>query len=117
MKWLKKLLGAKEPTAAEQLLSTRDAFMAAQEGLDTPWAMFEVMGFEPNGQIRVEFNWNETFIKRIQELGFHAETPEDSVQLFFYASQMKPTELSGGDDTVQADETPQLSSPANRVVV
>jgi hypothetical protein len=117
MKWLKKLFGTRELTDAEQLLSTRDAFMASQEGTETPWAMFEVMGFEANGQIRVEFNWNDAFIKRINELGFQAETAEDAVQLFFYASQMKPTELSGGDDAVQADQTPHLSAPANRIVV
>jgi hypothetical protein len=108
MQWLKNLFGSRKLSDAEQLLSTRDAFMAAQEGTETPWAMFEVMGFEANGQIRVEFNWNDAFIKRIAE---------DAVQLFFYASQMKPTELSGGDEAVQADQTPQLSAPANRIVV
>lgn len=111
VKWFKRLF---EPPIEE--LSVRDAFMAAQEKQDEPWAMFEIVGFHANDQIKVEFNWNEAFIKRINELGFQAETPEDSVQLFFYASQMKPTELSGGDDTVQSDGTPQLSSPSNRMM-
>lgn len=117
MQRIKNWLKRQRVVLPEQTMTLREAFMQSQEQAASPWAMFEVIGFEPNGQIKVEFNWNEAFIKHIQELGFHAETPEDSVQLFFYASQMKPTALSGGDDAVQADETPQLSSPANRVVV
>jgi hypothetical protein len=93
--------------------SARDKFLQQQENSDEPWAMFEVVDFEQSGRIKVEFNWNAAFIERINALGFHAETEEDSVQLFFYASQMKPTELSVGDDPVQADATPRLSSPAN----
>lgn len=104
--WLKKIYGGVPPGAEDE---------TAEES-ETPWAMFEIIGFEPNGQIKVRFNWNDAFIEHINGLGFHAETPEDSVQLFFYASQMKPTELSGGDEAVQADETPQLSAPTNRMV-
>lgn len=115
--WFKRLFGgAKPPSEAEQLLSARDNFMALQESTETPWAMFEIADFKDDGQIKVEFNWNQAFIKRINALGFQAETEEDSVQLFFYTSQMKPTSLSGGDDAVQADGTPNLSSPANRMV-
>ncbi len=62
-----------------------------------PWASFEVAGFDENGQIKVEFDWNAAFIKKINALGFQAETEEDTVQLFFYASSMRPTELSGNE--------------------
>jgi hypothetical protein len=91
----------------------REAYIAEQELIDTPWATFEVRGFEDDGRIKVEFNWNSEFIRKIKDLGFQAETEEDSVQLFFYASQMKPTELSVGDDPVQSEEHPQLSSQQN----
>jgi hypothetical protein len=69
-----------------------------------PWASFEIVGFEKDGRIKVNFNWNDAFIKRIHELGFKAETEEDSVQLFYYTSQMRPTEMDG------AEEDPAISS-------
>lgn len=94
----------------------RKAFIAHQESLSEPWAMFEVTGFEQNGQIRVEFSWNEMFIKKLNEIGFQAETPEDTVQLFFYASQMRPTGMDGGDETIQSADLPTLSANSNRIV-
>lgn len=69
-----------------------------------PWASFEVTGFEQDGRIKVDFNWNEAFIKKIHGLGFKAETEEDSVQLFFYASSMRPTQFDG------AEEDPAIST-------
>ena len=104
MKWIKGLFGKK---------TEREAYIKEQEGIEEPWAVFEVAGFEADGRIKVSFNWNSAFVKKIHELGFQAETEEDSVQLFFYASQMKPTQLSGGDDTVQSETHPQLSGQQN----
>lgn len=96
----------------------RAAFMKQQESQDAPWAMFEINGLEDDGRVKVVFNWNPAFIKTISELGFQAETEEDSVQLFFHASQMRPTELAdmGGDDNVQSTQHPTLSQPSNRIV-
>lgn len=94
-------------------VSDRAAYITEQELVDAPWATFEVRGFENDGRIKVEFNWNAAFIRRIKDFGFQAETEEDSVQLFFYTSQMRPTQLSGGDDPVQSSEHPQLSSQQN----
>jgi hypothetical protein len=77
------------------------------------------MDFPEDGQIKVEFNWNAAFIKRINALGFQAENEQDTVQLFFYASQMKPRDLAdlgGDDDAAQSDNHPTLTSPTNRVV-
>ena len=93
--------------------SARDAYVAEQEATDEPWANFEVAGFETDGRIKVMFHWNTAFIDKIKDLGFQAETEEDSVQLFFYASQLRPTELSGGDNPVQSTEHPQLSGQQN----
>lgn len=91
----------------------REVYLAEQEALDTPWAIFEIKGFEADGRIKVGFNYNKAFITKINELGFQAETEEDSVQLFFYASQAKPTELSNGDSTVQSEAHPTLSAQQN----
>lgn len=96
---------------------SREAFVAAREAEKEPWAMFEVTGFDGDGRIKVEFSWNEPFLKKLDELGFTAETPEDTVQLFFFTSQMKPTILGmGGDETVQSNDLPTLSPNANRMV-
>lgn len=91
----------------------RQSYIAEQEVSLEPWATFEIIGFGADNRIKVEFNWNQPFISKIKELGFQAETDEDCVQLFFYTSQMKPTELTGGDDTVQSLEHPSLSGQQN----
>jgi hypothetical protein len=91
----------------------RKLFLRQQEKSKTPWAMFEVAEFTENGQAKVNFSWNDAFLDQIQKHGFHAETPEDTVQLFFYASKMSPAELAGGDDPVQPGELPALSGRAN----
>jgi hypothetical protein len=76
-----------------------------------PWAAFEIKGFEDDGRIKVEFNWNDKFIETIHGLGFIAETEEDSVQLFFYASSMRPTELDGVDaEAATSAEHPNLAA-------
>lgn len=92
----------------------RAAYLKQQSETETPWSVFEVIGFDDKGQIKVEFNWNDAFIQELDRLGFTAETPEDTVQLFFYASQMKPMDLDG-DVTVQSSQHPGLSPNANRL--
>lgn len=103
--WLKRLFGKKK--------TDREAYIAEQEKVETPWANFEIVGFEDDGRVKVMFHWNQPFIKKVKKLGFEAETDEDIVQLFFYASQLRPTELSVGDDPVQSEEHPRLSSQQN----
>ena len=103
--WGKKLLSREDKPTARQV------YFEEQEAVDTPWATFEITGFDENG-IKVEFNWNAAFIAKIRELGFDAETEEDCVQLFFYTSQMRPAMLAG-DDPVQSTEHPTLSGQQN----
>jgi hypothetical protein len=105
--WIRKLFGFRK--------TERESYITEMEDTEEPWAVFEVMGFADDGRIKVSFNWNPAFVSKIHELGFQAETEEDSVQLFFYASQMKPTELTGGDDAVQSDTHPQLTDQQNRL--
>jgi hypothetical protein len=93
--------------------TNREKYLAEQEALEIPWANFEITGFEKDNRVKVTFHWNDAFIAKCKELGFQAETEEDTVQLFFYASQLRPTELSGGDNPVQSEEHPALSSQQN----
>jgi hypothetical protein len=94
-------------------------YLAEKEASDKPWASFEVGGFEDDGRIKIKFNWNQTFIEKIKGLGFEAETDEDTVQLFFYTSSMRPTHLAGDpqDDAVQSSTHPQLSQIQNELRV
>lgn len=76
-----------------------------------PWASFEVTGFEDDGRIAVQTNWNKAFIDKIHSLGFKAETEEDSVQLFFYTAQARPTEFGNEeDDAAVSSGHPNLQS-------
>lgn len=76
-----------------------------------PWASFEVTGFEDDGRIKVQTNWNDAFIEKIYDLGFKAETEEDSVQLFFYTAQARPTEFDGVDvDEAVSEGHPNLQN-------
>lgn len=123
MSWLRRLaakfagidnhIEPEEPISNVRTNKERDAFIAAQEVSTESWAMFEIAGFEDDGRIKVQFSWNKAFIKKLNDLGFTAETEEDSVQLFFYTSQMRPTEIGAGDDPVQSVAHPQLSDQQN----
>ena len=106
VKWIKRLFRSPEQKV-----------LAAREASSEPWASFEVVGFEPDGRIKIVFNWNQSFIKSIKALGFEAETDEDTVQLFFYTSSMRPTQLATDpqDDSVQSTAHPSLSSIQNEI--
>lgn len=95
----------------------RAVYIEQRESQESPWACFEVVGFEKDGRIKVEFNWNQPFIQKLNTLGFQAESEEDTVQLFFYTSQMKPTSLGDSEDeSVQSESHPNLSNNSNRMV-
>lgn len=72
-----------------------------------PWANFEISGFEDDGRIKVNFLWNKAFIEKIYALGFRAETEDESVMLFYYASQMRPA-FNGEDEEVHSEFHPSL---------
>lgn len=122
MSWFKRLFTKRTTSVfggSSATAVTRDSYVKAQEGSSEPWASFEVGGFEPDsGRVKVQFAWNQAFIDELTKLGFVAETQEDTVQMFFYAAQMKPTTLAdvGGDETVQPTDLPNLSPNTNRIV-
>lgn len=95
-------------------VSTREAFIKENEDSKEPWAIFEIAGIEDDGRIKVQFNWNAAFITAIKKMGFDAETEDDAVQLFFYTSQMRPTELSVDLDEDDRSDLPALSGASIR---
>jgi hypothetical protein len=101
-----------------KFVNSRQLYLKSQEKSKEPWSCFEVVGFENDGRIKVEFNWNKPFIEAINKMGFQAETEEDTVQLFFYASQMKPTDVSFAEEDEQAKSAahPNLMNDINRMV-
>lgn len=117
MKWLQKL--AKMLLVEQPKVDHETLYLASKEKSSEPWACFEIAGFEAGGRVKVKFNWNQEFIKRIKALGFDAETDEDTVQLFFYTSSLRPSHLSADieDDMVQPSAHPQLSQVSNEIRV
>lgn len=101
-----------------KFVDSRKLYLKSKEDSKDPWACFEIAGFEKDGRIKVEFNWNKPFIEAINKMGFQAETEEDTVQLFFYASQMKPTDISFAEEDEQAksEAHPNLMNDINRMV-
>lgn len=84
------------------------ALNRVRKNADEPWGSFEIHGFEDDGRIRVRTDWNDAFIAKIHELGFRAETEEDSVQLFFYTAQARPTEFDGVEEEAVTEGHPNL---------
>lgn len=74
---------------------------------DEPWAMFEIQGFNDDGQIKVHFNWNKSFIDSIRQMGYNEETEEEMVQMFFFVTKMAPTGLA---EQVNPEGHPSLQS-------
>lgn len=87
---------------------------SAFENVKEARASFTVTGFEED-RIKVEFDWNRAFIDKVNELGFAAETEEDTVQLFFYASSMRPTAIANEIEDLSAPEV-RLAQEGNRLV-
>lgn len=94
----------------------RSLFSRAMRKAEAPWAMLEIEAFEVDGRVRVSFDYNDAFVQKVKDLGFQAETDEDTVQLFFLTAGLRPTQLMAGDAAVQPDAHPNLSSQQNVLV-
>lgn len=92
--------------------SVKQLFASKPKERTDPWACLEISDID-KGMIKVSFDFNPAFVDKIRSMGFHAETAEDCVQLFFATAVLRPTELQGGDPAVQSDAHPELSSPQN----
>lgn len=82
----------------------------------SPWAILEVQEFAHDGRVKMSFDYNQAFVEKVKSLGFQAETDEDTVQLFFMTSALRPIQLMAGDEAVQSDAHPSLSSPQNVLI-
>lgn len=103
-----------EPDGLPEDLEWKDERVSAFDGIDEPRASFTVTDFADD-RIRVEFDWNRAFINKVHELGFVGETEEDTVQMFFYASSMRPTGIPSETQDLTAPEV-RLTHDANRLV-
>lgn len=61
---------------------------------DTPWAIFEIQGFEDNG-MRVGFNWNPAFIETVTGFGFTGDSDAEIVENFFAMMKAAPSSIVG----------------------
>jgi len=119
--WFKKLLarGSRKSNFLDPDggLALREKFLEAQVKTTEPWAMFEVAGFdEKEERIKMVFNWNSAFIEHLNGMGFTGETEDDTVQAFFFTSQMAPAGSDpDGDESVQVEDLPNLSNRVNKV--
>lgn len=77
--------------------------------------MLEIEKFEEDGRIKMSFDYNNAFVAKVKALGFEAETDEDTVQLFFLTSALRPMSLVE-DNSVQSGAHPQLSASQNTLV-
>jgi hypothetical protein len=91
-------------------------YSAVSNRSKTPWAVLEIQDIEDGGRVKIGFDFNQAFIEHVKKMGFQAETDEETVQLFFMASALRPITLAGGDEAVQPDAHPQLSSNQNTIV-
>lgn len=125
MSLMKRLFGKKEkapspapvhiePDGLPEDLEWKDEQVSAFDGIDEPRASFTITDFADD-RIRVEFDWNRAFIDKVHELGFVGETEEDTVQMFFYASSMRPTGIPSETQDLTAPEV-RLTHDANRLV-
>jgi ribosome biogenesis protein Tsr3 len=115
LNWLKKFFGISSESFDDfeqaRTSDERVNYLSSQEAAAYPWATFEIVGFEEDGRVKVEFHWNQEFIKKINELGFQAETEDDTVQLFFYAAKLKPASMFFEDPEeapIVSEEHPRL---------
>lgn len=91
-----------------------DEYISPFADIAEPRAAFTIVGIE-EGRIKVQFDWNKPFINTINKMGFIAETEEESVQLFFYASAMRPMNISETVEDLTAPEI-RLSNEQHRLV-
>ena len=51
----------------------------------SPWLEIISEGIEPDGRVRLEFDWNTAFIEHIREHGFVGHNEEECVKMYVEA--------------------------------
>ena len=80
-----------------------------------PWACFETSGFDEGG-LGISMHWNPAFIKHLHEHGIQGITEQETLQLFFLFTASRISDSFVGEDTVNPEEMPTLTSEANTLV-
>lgn len=94
MKWLQKMMGVdkmeERVAAAEASLAEANARLDAKKiEEETPRIDIKGDGIGPDGQARLELDWNDAFIKHLKEHGYTGETEEDIVNMYLNSIMMR----------------------------
>lgn len=80
-----------------------------------PWAAFETDGFSDDG-VGIGMFWNSAFISHLHANGVQGATDEETMQLFFLFMASRVAESVVGENTVSAENTPNLTNEANAFI-
>jgi hypothetical protein len=80
-----------------------------------PWACFETEGITENG-LGVAMHWNEAFVKHLHTLGIQGANDHETLQLFFMYMSSRIADGLIGEDTINPEAMPNLTSEANKFV-
>lgn len=80
-----------------------------------PWACFETEGITEEG-LGVAMHWNPAFIQHLHGLGIQGANDNETLQMFFLYMSSRIAEGLIGEDVVNPDATPNLTSEANLFV-
>ena len=93
----------------------RSVLVAIQEKIANtskkPWACIETRGIEPDGRVAIAISYNRAFINNLHENGYQGMNDEETVQVFFLASQLTPPGLNL--DVVNPAEHPNLTDDSS----
>ena len=78
-----------------------------------PWASLETTGPDNMGRVEFSLSWNKVFVENLRNNGYAGMTEEETVQMFFLATQMIPESMLSDLDTVNPSATPNLTNEAN----
>jgi len=79
----------------------------------TPWFQFETSGIDKDGGVAMDLSWNPAFISHLREVGFLGTDEQDMVRQFMLAITLPPELMDIGDEPVQSEAHPQLTSDNN----
>jgi hypothetical protein len=81
-----------------------------------PWACFETEGVTEEG-LGVAMHWNKAFIQKLHSQGIQGSNDNETIQLFFlFMSSRVADGVTGSEDVVSPEATPNLTREANRFV-
>lgn len=76
-----------------------------------PWARFTFNGLIEEGIVPIEFDYNESFINHLREIGFSGLNEEELVR-YFLISLIMPKVM---EDEIKSDAHPNLTEEMNEL--